>query len=85
MTVQIQQLIFGLVQAIGGSVVALLALLIGFCVVFTLPKLRSTSRKSLVVKSLDERVGEPIHFIPATAPHGTVDQLAVGTGHRAAT
>ena len=79
MSAQVQQLIFGLVEGIGVSVVVLLAILVGFCLLLTLPKLRASGRKSLVVKSLDERVGEPIRFLPADAPRGTVDQLAAGT------
>jgi hypothetical protein len=76
---EIQQLIFGLVGGVGVVVVVLLGLFIGFTVLFNLPKFRATSRKSMVIKSLDELVGEPIRYLPASRPRGTVDQLAAGT------
>ncbi len=84
MSPDLQHLTIGLLEGIAVAVVFLLALFIGFCVVFNLPKLRSTSRKSMVIKSLDERVGEPIHYLPPDAPRGTVDQLAAGTRHASA-
>ncbi|HSL21209.1 MAG TPA: hypothetical protein VK886_06710 [Vicinamibacterales bacterium] len=79
MSAEIQKVILGFIQGLGVSVVVVLAVIAGFCVLVTLPKLRPTGRKSLVIKSLDERVGEPIHFLPPDAPTGTVDQLAAGT------
>lgn len=79
MSADIQHLIIGLLGGIGGAVLFLLALFIGFVVLLNLPKLRPTSRKSLVVKSLDELVGEPLRLLPADRPRGTVDQLAAGT------
>jgi hypothetical protein len=79
----ILHLVTGLLGGITAGVVFLLALFIGFCVIFNLPKLRQTSRNSMVIKSLDERVGEPIHYLPPDAPRGTVDQLAAGTRHAA--
>jgi hypothetical protein len=72
---ELQQLLVGLLQGIGGSVVVVLGLIIGFCVLFGLPKLRDTSRKTMVIKSLEERVGEPIHYLPPNAPRGPIDQL----------
>ena len=47
-------------EAVAVSVVALLVLLVGFCAVFILPKLR-------------RRGGE--QYLSADAPHGPVDQL----------
>jgi hypothetical protein len=82
-TATIPDLIIGFVQGIGAAVVFLLALFIGFTLLLNLPKFRATSRKTLVIKSLDERVGEPIRFLRANAPTGTVDQLAAGTRHAA--
>lgn len=79
MTADIQHLILGLIEGIGVSVVFVLALFIGFTLLLNLPKFRATSRKTLVVKSLDELVGEPIRFLPPDAPRGQVDQLAAGT------
>ncbi|MBI2221678.1 MAG: hypothetical protein HYU53_10775 [Acidobacteria bacterium] len=85
MTADVQHLIFGFIEGVGAAVVFLLALFIGFTVLFNLPKFRATSRKTLVIKSLDERVGEPIRFLPPDAPRGQVDQLAAGTRRAART
>ena len=84
MTADILNLAIGLLQGMGASVLFLLAVFIGVCVLFNLPKLRATSRTSLVVKSLDERVGEPIRYLPATTPRGPIDQLGAGTRPRTA-
>jgi hypothetical protein len=69
-------LVLGLLQGVGAIAIFLLALFIGVCVLLTLVKFRST-RNSLTVKSLDELVGEPIRYLPASTPHGQMDQLAV--------
>ncbi len=68
-------LVVGLLQGLGGITVFLLALFIGVCVLLTLTKFRST-RNSLTVKSLDELVGDPIHYLPPSTPRGQMDQLA---------
>lgn len=83
MSPDVQHLAIGLLEGIAIAVVFLLALFIGFCVIFGLPKLRPTSRKTMVIKSLDERVGEPIRYLPPGAPRGPVDQLRAGTRHTA--
>ena len=72
---EILNLLLGVVQGVATITVFLLVLFIGVCVLLTLTKFRST-RNSLTVKSLDELVGEPIHYLPPTTPRGTVDQLA---------
>jgi hypothetical protein len=72
-------LAFGAVAGIGGIVAYLLVLMIGVCLVLDWTKFRST-RQSKTVKSLDERVGTPIVYLPPTAPRGPSDQLA-GSGH----
>lgn len=79
MTADVQQLIIGLIEGIGGVVVFILALFIGFTVLLNVPKFRPTGRKSMVIKSLDELVGEPIRYLPGNRPSGNVDQLAAGT------
>lgn len=84
MSPDLLQTIIGLLEGLAAAVVFLLALFIGFCVVVNLPKLRSTSRKSMVIKSLDERVGEPIRYLPPEAPRGPIDQLGAGTRQHAA-
>jgi hypothetical protein len=65
-----------LLKGLATSTIFLLVLFIGFCVVLGLPKLRPWSRKSLVVRSLDEVVGgQPMTFLPPDAPRGPIDQL----------
>jgi hypothetical protein len=74
---EIWNLVIGTVTGLGASLVFVLALFIGFCTLFGFSKLRPTSRKTLVIKSLDERVGQEAfaRYLPATAPRGQVDQL----------
>ncbi len=71
-------IVLGALQGLGGIVVFLLVLLIGFCFLFDWTKFRPT-RKSKTVKSLDELVGPAITFLPPDAPRGPSDQLA-GSG-----
>lgn len=73
----VQALIIGFLQGFGASTLFLLALFIGFCVLLGFPKLRPSSRKSLVIRSLDERMvgGRPTTYIPPEVPRGPVDQL----------
>ena len=79
MTLQdVWPLLFGLLQGAGASTVFILALFLGFCVIFGFPKLRSTmSRGSMVVKSLEEKVGQEafVRYMPPDAPRGPVDVL----------
>jgi len=64
------------VMSIVISSVFLIALLVGFSVVFNFPKLRKSGRKTLTVRSLDESLGGTASFLPPTAPRGPADQLA---------
>jgi hypothetical protein len=71
-------LVTGLLTAIVSSSVFVLALFLGFCIIFGLPKLRqSFGRKSMTTKSLDERVGQErfAEYLPASAPRGVIDVL----------
>ena len=72
---EIIEIVIGALTGLGASTVFLLALFIGFCVLLGIPKLRSTSRKTLVVRSLDDLDGQVNYFSPTT-PRGPVDQLA---------
>jgi hypothetical protein len=74
---ELQDLAVGTLTGIGATTLFLLALWIGFCVVAGFSKLRPTSRKTRVVRSLDELVGQEAHarFLPPDAPRGPVDQL----------
>jgi hypothetical protein len=67
--------LLGTLAGLGVSTLFVLALFIGFCVLLGLRKLRPTSRGSLVVRSLDEVVGEPLRYLPPDAPRGRTDQL----------
>lgn len=77
MTPGLQDLLFGGLSGLLASTIFLLALFIGFCVVFGFPKLRSTGKGSMVHKSLDELVGEDRYarYLPPSAPRGPADQL----------
>jgi hypothetical protein len=70
----VQRFAFGTLFGFIVSSIVLLALFIGFCVLFNFPKLRPR-RGSRVVRSLDERLGGRSVYLPADAPRGTVDQL----------
>jgi hypothetical protein len=71
-------LVIGFLQAFGASSVFILALFLGFCIVFGFPKLRSTlGHKSMVIKSLEERVGQEafVRYMTPDIPRGTMDML----------
>jgi hypothetical protein len=68
----------GFLQAFGVSSLFILALFLGFCIIFGFPKLRSTiGHKSMVIKSLEERVGQEayVRYMPPDAPRGPIDVL----------
>jgi hypothetical protein len=71
-------LVVGALTALGASTVFVLALFLGFCIILGFPKLRpTTGRKSMVVKSLEEKVGQEafVRYMPPDAPRGPVDVL----------
>ena len=73
---EIQQIVIGAVEGFTSSAVFVLVLFIGFCVVFGFTKLKKTAGDSMVVKSLDERVGRhAVEYLSPTAPRGPADQL----------
>ena len=66
----------GTLQGLLVSTGVLLALFVGFCVIFNLPKLRASGRHSRVVRSLDEALSDtPQTYLPPDAPRGRTDQL----------
>ena len=71
----IYALIGAALQGVGVGVVFPLALFIGVCVALTMVKLRPRGPASLTVRSLDEALGEPVHYLTADKPRGTMDQL----------
>ena len=68
----------GLLTGILSSSVFVLVLFLGFCIVLGFPKLRQTAgHKSMVVKSLDELVGQESfsRYLAPSAPRGPIDVL----------
>jgi len=70
-------IVLGTLQGLGFSTVFVLALFIGFCVVFGFTKTKKTAGgKATVIKSLDERIShQPMAYLLPTAPRGPADQL----------
>jgi hypothetical protein len=70
-------LVAGALTGVGSSTVFVLALFIGFCVVFGFTKTKRTAGGAApVVKSLDERIShQPMVYFAPSAPHGPADQL----------
>jgi hypothetical protein len=73
----LQSLVLAVLQGLASSTVFVLALFIGFCVVFGFTKLKRTAGGgAMVVKSLDERIShKAMTYLPPTAPRGPADQL----------
>lgn len=69
------RLLLGALQGFTVSSLFVLALFIGFCVLFNLRKLKPRGRRARVVRNLDERLGAPPRYIPPDVPRGPVDQL----------
>ncbi|MEK6630251.1 MAG: hypothetical protein AABY89_05905 [Acidobacteriota bacterium] len=72
---EIYALIGAALQGVGVGVIFPLALFIGICIALTLVKLRPSGPSSLTVRSLDEALGEPVHYLTPDKPRGTMDQL----------
>ncbi len=69
-------ILVGFLQGFLSSAVFVLVLLIGFCVVIGILKLKKTSGDALVIKSLDERIEhKPVTYMSPAAPRGPADQL----------
>jgi len=62
-------------QAAGVAAVTVLVLIIGLSLGLDVFKLRSSGRRSLTIRTLDEALGEPAAYLPADTPRGTTDQL----------
>ncbi len=75
MTTEVWTLVFGTLQGVIVSAAVVLALLIGFCVLIGLIKLRPSGRTTRVIRSLDEAVGRPDRYLTPGDPRGRVDQL----------
>jgi hypothetical protein len=72
-----QQIGIGFLQGAGASTVFVIALFIGFCVIFGFTKTKKTAGGTAsVIKSLDERIThQPMVYLLPTAPRGPADQL----------
>ena len=77
MSDDVLQIALGTLQGLASSTVFVLALFIGFCVVFGFTKTKKTAGgTATVVKSLDERIThQPMVYLAPSAPHGPADQL----------
>ena len=73
---EIPTLAIDTVVAITVAALFLIALMVGFSVVFNFPKLRKSGGKSLTFRSLEERLGQTMEYLPPNAPRGPADQLA---------
>jgi hypothetical protein len=73
----VQQIGLGALQGLGATTVFILALFIGFCVIFGFTKTKKTAGgTATVVKSLDERISHrPFEYLAPGAPRGPADQL----------
>ena len=72
---EVMDLAIGALQGLGVSTVFLLALFIGFCTIVGFSKFRKRGRNTLVVRNLDERMGNEVPYLPPDAPRGPADQL----------
>ena len=74
---EVWNLVLGTITGLGVSLGFVLALFIGFSTLLGFLKTRPTSRKTLVIKSLDERVGQGAfaRYLSPDAPRGPADQL----------
>jgi acid phosphatase family membrane protein YuiD len=69
-------LAIGTLKGIGASSLFVLAVFIGFCVLFGFTKLKRTAGNASVVKSLDETITHrAFEYLPPNAPRGPADQL----------
>ena len=71
------QIGIGALQGLASTTVFVLALFIGFCVVFGFTKTKRTAGGAAhVIKSLDERISkQPMAYLAPSAPRGPADQL----------
>ena len=72
---EIQSLVLSALQGLGISTIFLLCVFIGFCVLVGLTKHRAIGKDSLVVRSLDDRLGPGARYLSPAVPRGPADQL----------
>ena len=64
-----------LVQGTAGGVILAIVLMIGVCLALDVFKLRQSGPNSMTVKTIDEAMGSPAHYLPPSTPRGVTDRL----------
>ena len=72
---EMQTLVLGLLRGVGTSTVFLLSVFVGFCVLVGFTKHRAIGKASMVVRSLDDRLGSGARYLSPQVPRGPADQL----------
>jgi len=74
--IDLLDIVLGTAAGLVSSSVFVLGLFIGFCVLFGFMKVRRTSGRGRLIKSLDEVLThEPMRYHSPSDPHGIADQL----------
>jgi len=72
---EIQPLVIGVLTGLGASTVFVIAVFAAFCVLVGLTKHRKIGKASLVVRSLDDRLGSGARYLSSDVPRGPANQL----------
>ncbi len=74
--INLLDIVLGTAAGLVSSSVFVLGLFIGFCVLFGFMKVRRTSGRGRLIKSLDEVLThQPMRYHSPSDPHGIADQL----------
>ena len=69
------ELVFGVLTGLGLSTVFLITIFVVFCMLLGYTKHRKIGKSSLVVRSLDDRLGSGASYLWHSVPRGPADQL----------
>ena len=72
---EIQPLVIGVLTGLGASTVFVIAVFAAFCVLVGRTKYRKIGKASLVVRSLDDRLGSSARYLSPDVPRGPANQL----------
>ena len=72
---EIQSLVISVLTGLVTSTGFLIVVFVVLCVLVGKTKYRKTGRASLVVRSLDDRVGSGARYLPPDVPRGPANQL----------
>ena len=72
---EIQSLVIGVLTGFGASSVFLIVVFAAFCVLVGRTKHRKIGKTSLVVRSLDDRLGSGARYLSPDVPRGPTNQL----------